>query len=394
MNTNRQSLRHELESLLSESIAAAKHREQSAFDELVSPFNRSLILFGAGNLGRKILKALRLEGIEPLGFADNNPALWGQSVEGVTVFSPKDAAERFGKNAAVIMTIWRALGSDTMAERCKPLLDFGCTKVIHFGTLFWKFPHRFLPHYGVDLPHKILEQSDKVLHAFDLWEDDASRAEFVSQIRWRLTLDFDALTRPVQHQIYFPDDLVQVSKNEVLVDCGAFNGDTLDSFLKTYGDAFGQYIALEADPLNFDKLRQCAANQTESIQNKIVLFPLAVGARREKVCFSATGNASAAVGEGDLEIECAPLDEIIAANHPTWIKMDIEGSEPDALEGARVLIKQDLPVLAICVYHLQNHIWSIPLWIQPLSEDYRFFLRPHDFEGWDLVCYAIPKSRL
>jgi hypothetical protein len=74
--------------------------------------------------------------------------------------------------------------------------------------------------------------------------------------------------------------------------------------------------------------------------------------------------------------------------------MDIEGSEPDALIGARTIIQQNQPVLAICAYHRQNHLWQIPLLIHAMSEKYRFFLHPHLLEVWDLVCYAIPVERL
>ena len=394
MNKNTQSLRQELERLLSEDIATAKRREQSTFDELASPFNQSLVLFGAGNLGRKTLRGLRSAGIEPLGFADNTEAIWGKTVDGLPVFSPKEAAERFGNSAAFIMTIWRGEGTDTMAERCQPLLDLGCAKVLNFGVVFWKFPQAFLPHYSFDLPHKILEHSDEVMRAFELWVDDASRKEFVAQIRWRLTLDFDGLPRPVKHEIYFPDDLVNVSDEEVFVDCGAFDGDTMASFLKRRGGSFGKFIAFEADPSNFGKLRQYVSTLPENLRKKIAIHSLAVGARREKVRFSATGTESAAVGQGSLLIDCAPLDEIVAEAKPTWIKMDIEGSEPDALEGARGIITSSLPVLAVCVYHQQDHVWRIPAFMHKLSSTYHLFLRPHLLESWDLVCYAVPRERL
>ncbi len=66
----------------------------------------------------------------------------------------------------------------------------------------------------------------------------------------------------------------------------------------------------------------------------------------------------------------------------------------DALVGARKTIQEKLPVLAVCAYHNQDHVWRIPLLIHSFSDQYRFFLRPHNLEGWDLVCYAIPLDRL
>ena len=66
----------------------------------------------------------------------------------------------------------------------------------------------------------------------------------------------------------------------------------------------------------------------------------------------------------------------------------------DALEGARQTIERHAPILAVCVYHRQDHLWRIPLLLRQWRDDYAFFLRPHNEEGWDLVCYAVPRARL
>ncbi len=83
------------------------------------------------------------------------------------------------------------------------------------------------------------------------------------------------------------------------------------------------------------------------------------------------------------------LDEILAEGQPTYIKMDTEGSEIDALQGAARTIARTRPTLAVCVYHQQNHSVEIPLLIGSLADRYALYLRPQ-LEGWDLVCYAIP----
>jgi len=94
------------------------------------------------------------------------------------------------------------------------------------------------------------------------------------------------------------------------------------------------------------------------------------------------------------EIKCASLDELFADAYPTYIKMDIEGAEMDALTGASRIIRDSSPVLAICVYHRIDHLWKLPLLLRSLSDKYTFFLRPHADACWDLVCYAVPLERL
>jgi len=387
------SLNSELEKLLSESIESAKQREQRAFDSITTPFEKSIVIFGAGNIGKKTMHALRKAGIEPRAFSDNNRKLWGSEIEGVPVLSPSDAAIRYGKNSAFVVTIWRGEGEDTMAERCEPLRKLGCTIVVSFGELFWKFPRFFLPHYSLDLPHKVLEQANEIRSTFKLFQDISSQKEFVAQIRWRLWLDFDALPRPVKHKIYFPYDLVTISESEYLVDCGAFDGDTMRDFIDAQGNKFSKYTAIEADPKNYRKLVANVKKYPKAIRDKIITCPVAVGACREKVHFNANGTESSRVGGNSLEIDSVAIDEVLSGQKTTWIKMDIEGSEPDALNGARKTISSHSPVLSICVYHQQDHLWRIPLMISNISPGYRFFLRPHLLESWDLVCYAIPRTR-
>ena len=74
---------------------------------------------------------------------------------------------------------------------------------------------------------------------------------------------------------------------------------------------------------------------------------------------------------------------------PDFIKMDIEGAEFDALQGATALLRRG-PDLAICLYHVQDHLWSIPLLVRSLMPEHRLFLRYHGTDAWELALYATP----
>lgn len=384
----------QLDILLSEDIESTQRRERSIYDEMITPLENMIVLCGAGGLGRKTLAGLREIGKEPVGLTDNNKFLWGTIIEGVPVLSPNEAAEKYGQNAIFIITIWNGQIADTMAQCCKQYVDLQCKYVVPFAFLFWKYPDIFLPHYAFDLAHKVIKQSKDVKKALGLFADETSMKEYLAQLRWRLWLDFDSLPPPVTHEIYFPDDLVDIMTDEVFIDCGAYDGDTLSSFLKRNHDTFNRYIAFEPDPINLNKLNAFIQTLSNVVQKKIQIYNCAVGSRRERLFFNATGTGASSVGTGNLEVDCEKLDDLIKDYKPTFIKMDIEGAELDALYGAKHIIQQFKPVLAICVYHRQDHVWSIPLFIHSLSEDYYFFLRPHLYKVWDLVCYAIPKSRL
>ena len=174
-------------------MSSVIHREQATFDELASPYEKSLVLFGAGGLGQKTLAGLRRLGIEPLAFADNNPSLWGKDIDGIQVLSLQNAVKQFGKSAAFVITIWRAGSRDRMAERQQQLVDLKCQKVIPFSFLYWKYPEVFLPYYALDLPHKVYQQADEVRKVYSLWADNGSKYEYLAQLRWRMLMDFDIL---------------------------------------------------------------------------------------------------------------------------------------------------------------------------------------------------------
>lgn len=381
-----------LEELFAEGEAGATAREQSAFDLIAGPSKNLIVLFGAGRVGRKTLTGLRKAGLEPLAFADNDARLWSTSVEGVEVLSPEEAARRHGDQATFVITIWRGEATDRMAEREAQLRSLGCKYVVTFPPLFWKHAKAFLPHYAVDLPHKVHQQEDDVRRAGRLLSDDASRDEYLGQLRWRLLGEFDALYRPVQHTMYFPLDLCPLTDHEVFVDCGAYDGDSIRSFLDQPKKSFQRIYSFEPDPANFSKLEKEVSLRPE--RESITLQRAAVGAQTGTVTFSGDGNEASSVGKGDMVVNCVALDEVLSGMQPTYIKIDIEGAELDALNGARGIIQCYSPVLAVCTYHVQDHLWKIPLLIQSINPNYSFFLHPHLVEGWDLVCYAIPKSRL
>jgi FkbM family methyltransferase len=384
-----------LKEMLEEKVEDALERSQTAFDRLSSPFQNSIILFGAGRLGKKALDGLMQLGIKPLAFADNNPELWNQSIDNIPVLSPQVAVDKFGKTAVFVISIWQAGSSHRFSQTRQQLLELGCEKVISVAYLFWKYPNFFLPHYCLDLPSKVLEEVEQVKQAFQLWADEESANEYLAQLRWRLYLDFDGLPYPVQHEQYFPQDLLTELTDEVFIDCGAYDGDTIAALIAQEKHSFKQVVALEPDPANITKLEHYKSSLSADRQQQISILPLAASNTNGLVRFAATGNAASVISEvGGIEVKCIKLDDILNNLSPTFIKMDIEGAEINALMGSVNTISQEKPVLAICSYHQQDHLWKIPLLISSISSGYRFFLRAHGQECYDCVCYAIPEHRL
>jgi FkbM family methyltransferase len=371
-----------LDELLAEPVEVALERETETFERLAG--GRLLVLFGAGAFGQRTLKGLRAIGIEPLVFCDNNSALWGREIGGLPVLSLPAAAAKYGRDAAFVITIWNGHATDKMADRENQLRGLGCRSIVHWGLLYWRYQALF-PHYAAHAAHLVLQQAAEVRACAKLWADDFSRREYLAQIRWRLHFDFAGLPDPVTGPLYFRDELRHLSPAELFVDCGAYDGDTLRSFLKHSSGRFRKIFAFEPDPVNFQK-----AQSTAALIQRADVKQAAVGRTNGRVTFRADGNEASSVGEGDRQVECVALDSYLADEHPTFIKLDVEGYELEALAGARQIIARDAPALAVCVYHAQDHVWRVPLQISSYNPRYKFYLRPHLREVWDLVCYAIP----
>ena len=389
----KESLRDRLNILLSESLESVRNREQTNFEKILKG-SREVVIFGAGNLGKKALQALQSQGYEVKGFLDNNTSLHGKEVKGLLVSSIAEGWRLHGDAVGVVVAIYSGELKDTMSERIAPLHEAGFSKVAHFGHLAWKHPAGLIPHYSLDLPSNLIHKKARILDGFSLFHDLTSLRHFVNHIEWRLTLDFHLLPRPVPQTLYFNEKLLKVNPDEFLIDGGAFTGDTLKSFLGSFGrNGFYKALSFEPDPRNFKVLQETAASLKYK-KNQIEVYPYALGDAVAKIQVESSGESSSRVGFGETTISCRMIDEFAGLGRsPTFIKLDIEGYELPALRGARRTISEYKPVLALSAYHKQDDLWELPLQIYEMQQEYDFRLVPHVSDGWDLVLYALPKER-
>src|SRR5258708_34947343 len=217
-----------LEAILSEPIASAKEREAQTFERRLAECRGSVVLFGVGSLGKTALQCLRSIGVEPLAFSDSNPGRWDGLVEGVRVLSPKDAADKYGDSALFIVTIWSK--GRRYAETKDKLGKLGCRKIVPSSSLRWKFADILMPYFCQDLPHRVLQDSERVLSAVSLWSDDQSREEYLRQVEWRASGDFEGLSEPDRGESYFPSTLFELKPDEFFVDCGSHHGGHVQQF--------------------------------------------------------------------------------------------------------------------------------------------------------------------
>lgn len=381
-----------LHEIFSESLAHVKEREITALDFLLADRHGRCVIFGAGNMGRRVLAALHVLGVKPLAISDNNSALWGTSVEGLPVLPPDEAGERFGKDAVFFIAIRNE--NHWFRETFQQLGYLGCAHISSSEPIACRFPEIFPPFLLYDRPHKVYMHSDAVLRAAEIWADDASRAEYLAQVQLRALGDPFALAEPAIAESYFLPGVFELEPEDIFLDCGAFDGDTIRSVIDLNMD-FERIHAIEADSHSFARLASYVATLPPILRDKIRLHPCAIGSTRGTVRFDDTGSAVSKVSDqGQILVEMVPIDVMFAARRVSMIKMDIEGGEYDALLGAKQVIQRDRPILAICVYHSQQDLWRLPLLMRGLCPEHRMYLQSYRGDGIQTVAYAVPPERV
>lgn len=185
-------------------------------------------------------------------------------------------------------------------------------------------------------------------------------------------------------------DIYEAGENETFVDGGSFNGDTIIDFLswtesgggvKKYNKIFAFEPADDMAEYIKDRI------EVENIE-EIKVYKKALWNKEEKLSFLEANSASQITESGTLVIEGIELNRIVGDEKVTFLKLDVEGSELKALEGARNVIKRDKPRIAVCIYHKPEDIIVIPEYLLELVPEYKFYIRHYCSTPAETVLYA------
>jgi len=351
--------------------------------------NNSLILFGSGNLGRKIASYFKERGFKIACFADNNEIKNNTFIDDIIVYTPSIANEKFSKdNPTWVVTIWSP--GHSFKKTFEQLNQLGVNNIVPANNIFQIFSEDLLPYYHFEIPDFYYNSSSKIKEAYSYLKDEESKEQFYKHLKVRLGHSFNELPDASTDNQYFPNDIIKLSEPEIFLDCGAFTGDTLNDYLKYAKVPFKKYICLEPDPQNLIALNNNIISKNLS---NVQVIEIAVGNENAVLKFDATGGGGAGLSAtGSINVNCVRIDDFFNEEF-TFIKFDIEGAELSALKGAYNTIQKYKPKLAVCIYHLPNDLWEIILYIKEQFPFYDLSVRTHQFDGLDFVLYAIPNSK-
>lgn len=221
-------------------------------------------------------------------------------------------------------------------------------------------------------------------------EDYRSKFVLLSMLSSWIHFDPSYITRMKEGNFkdYFDLDILRCDENEVMVDLGAFIGDSAMDYIRTYR----KYKKIYCYEISGDSIEKMRENLKDYAN--IEILQKGVGRQKAYMYVNKMGTNDASGNmlgeEGSDKIEVVSLDEDIQ-EPVTLIKMDIEGAEQDALKGSIRHIREERPKLLICVYHNNKDIFEIPKWLHQVRKDYKFYLRSNGLQYGpsEIVLFAV-----
>ena len=186
-------------------------------------------------------------------------------------------------------------------------------------------------------------------------------------------------------EIYTLPGRCEARAGDVVLDCGAFTGNTSLYFAQKVGPA-GKVFAFEPIPSIFEKLKK----NTAGVAN-IKAIKAAVTGHSGVIDFEERGAGSYQSEFGSLEVKAVGIDDFCRSTRLSrvdFIKMDIEGSEEAALRGAAETIKRFRPRMALSAYHKSVDIVNLPVLVHDLAPGYSFALRHGSNTKCETVLYC------
>ncbi|MBP6421257.1 MAG: FkbM family methyltransferase [Propionivibrio sp.] len=218
--------------------------------------------------------------------------------------------------------------------------------------------------------------------------DELSCSLFRKLTSFRLKYDLELLRgfEAREHAQYFEDFLDLQVDGEGFVDVGGYDGATSREFMRLCPGYRAVHV-FEPEPQNY---RKCVAALGSSAN--VRCHPLGLSDAKRSLRLMAQGSGSKIVDDGAVVIEVDRLDDVLEEQDaPTLIKIDIEGEEAAAIEGARRTIAAHHPRLAICVYHRAGDFWRIPRQVLAIRDDYDIYLRHYTESIYETVMFFMPR---
>lgn len=230
-----------------------------------------------------------------------------------------------------------------------------------------------------------------IITLFNLLDDEKSKNVFMSILKFKLTEDY-FYTMNIKDDVtlqYLDEDVISFHDNEVFLDCGGFIGDTIEAFIKRVNGKFKHIYSYEPELGNFNQLKK----SVEVYEQKDKITPIQAGISYKNKTLYLQGDSEGTSFTNkttNKKAQVVTIDDTIK-HPPTFIKMDVQLFEIQALLGGIKSILKHKPKLAISIYHKFDDLWNIPLLLKHWLPEYKLVMRHYECTQEETIIYLLPK---
>ncbi len=340
--------------------------------------SKPILIYGMGNGADKIIGYFEEFGIEYQDVFASDGFVRGHLYRGKKVISYSEACDKYGMDFIIVLSFGTHL-TDVM------------NRIYELDKI-----HEL---YAPDVPvckGELFTENFFNKHLNELYcarsslFDQKSKEIFDDIIRFKLTGKLCYLQSTESEEALVNKEVLRCEKYEIYADLGAYNGDTVRSYLE-FCPNLKEIHAFEPDLRNFKKLSTYAETEDRA---RVFAYNYASFNKDENVEFISSGNRNSSKNGTNsyksktVSIVAKRLDSVI--ENADFIKYDVEGAEYESILGSEAIIKNHMPDLLISMYHRSEDMYTLPLLIKNLAPQYNLYLRRFPYiPAWDLNLYAI-----
>ncbi len=350
-------------------------KETKSVWESLQSTSKPIVLYGMGNGADKILDWCEANQVKVSGIFASDEFVRHQLFRGFIVKSYAELKEELGENLLIVIAF--------ASERSEVLVRFQELAAEQEVLA----PH--LPLFADETENVSLEWLAKyereLQMVYDSLADDWSRKVFANTLNYKLSGKvqylFDCETKRVEDIA----SLVAPNQDEVYFDLGAYNGDTINELGEMTDYRWKKVVAVEPDRRNARKLRMYADTLAEK-NLTVEVHEAGIWKISGELGFSDSGGRQSTFLANDKKIvPVTTIDYLAQERQVTYIKMDVEGAELQAIEGGQHTLRAYKPKLFVAAYHYDVDLFRIPLALWQLVPEYKIYLRKHPYiPAWEL----------
>ena len=345
---------------------------------------KDCVIWGRGAGAIDIYRKLYREGAKVIAFIDSVSSDTDEDFCLKKVISLKSLKEINGSVNVIISTKNRKITREIVNK----LNDEGIRNLFSPNPIYPEMNYNI--DLMKDLVHKDTEIIEKVRNGL---ADRRSVEVFENLLKYRLTNNVEYIEKSFEKgEKQYYSSILEFSEEEVFVDAGGYTGDTIISFNEFIKGKYKKIFSFEPDEFLFNIIESTI--KQKKLKNIKVYKKGLFNEKKEFLFWTGNETGSSKISEiGNEKIEAIKLDEaVLDGEKVTFLKMDIEGSEKEAIEGADYVISKNHPKLAISIYHKADDLWKIPYQIMEKHPEYSLYMRHYnEYEATETVLYGVIK---